>query len=113
MKHRIATCFLIMSTLYSGAAYCGDTTGVITEMVMIQTIADKVFVHITGTNTSQPSCSNSTANRYGLDTSTSTGKLLYSWLLAAKYAGATVMIWGSGNCALYSDSETMLGLQQP
>src|SRR5688572_26684193 len=90
-------------------AFCGDTTGVITEFLLLSDIPDILFVRVTGTNSNPLSCS-VLNNRYVLDTSTSTGKQIYTALLAAKHANVAITLHGLGNCNLYSNSETLRGI---
>lgn len=53
--------------------YCGDTTGTITTLLMLNDVPDRLFINVTGSNTNPLPC-NTQNNRYGLDTSTNTGK---------------------------------------
>lgn len=102
---------LILTFLAAHPAYCGDTTGTITELLMLNDVPDRLFIRVTGSNNSLPSCSVQN-NRYVLDTSTNTGKQLYAALLAAKYASATITIHGFGTCNLWGNSEDLRGLTQ-
>lgn len=93
------------------SAYCGNSWGDVTEVLLLTSYGNLVFVKVSGSNASLPACSTA-GNRYVLDTSTNTGKQIFAMLLAAKHAGATITLIGSGTCAQVSNSEDLVGVDQ-
>jgi hypothetical protein len=97
--------------LSSPAAYCGDTTGTISELLLLNDYPDRIFVRVNGSNTALPPCSTA-SNRYVLDSSTNMGKQLYALLLAAKHADVPITVHGFNRCSLISNSEDLRGVRQ-
>ena len=77
---------------------------------MLLDIPDRVLVRIGGVNSNPPSCASSSNAYYIFDSSTSMGKQFYAALLAAKYADASITIFGFSTCNLRSNAEDLRGI---
>jgi hypothetical protein len=70
-----------------------------------------VFVYINGTRTGTvPACAIPTGTyfRYAFNSTTAAGKSLLAGLMAAHAAGEAVWINGTSDCAVFSDTESLL-----
>ena len=68
------------------------------------------FVYFyTTTHTSAPAC-NSYRKRWALTTTTPEGKAQYLFLLSAEVTGKEVRVWGTNDCNLTGNSETVAAI---
>jgi hypothetical protein len=65
-----------------------------------------VLVTTTGSRTTPPSCA-TVGGRFALNSTTDAGRSQLAGLLAAEASDRMVVIVGTGNCGVYSDSETI------
>lgn len=68
---------------------------------------DRAFFEQNGTRTARPACA--TATRWVIDTSTTSGQAMFAHLLTVYALGKKIYISGTGNCALWGDSESVAG----
>jgi hypothetical protein len=67
-----------------------------------------ILVYTNGNRTgSIPACGQGQPQRFALNSTTAAGKSQLAGLLAAHAAGKEVIIVGTGDCSVYSDSETI------
>ena len=64
-----------------------------------------IVVYINGTNAGRPTCASGTQYWMVRDENSNVGKGHFATLLAAKIAGKSVSIQGSGTCARWGDGE--------
>lgn len=90
---------LLVTPAFGGSAGPGTLSGVhfLTGGIVI--------VHTSGTRTDIPSCSWPT--RFAFDSTTAGGKSQLAGLMMAYAAGRQVVIYGTGACSVYGDSETI------
>jgi hypothetical protein len=62
------------------------------------------FFYLSGTKTGNPACS--TYDRWVIDNDWPVAKIQIATLLAAVVSGRPVAVSGTGNCAVWGDSET-------
>lgn len=99
----VGTGAMALALLVANVAAAGEKIGLITSVHLAQQHVDKVFVKIAGAYSSsqpEPACSSGADGwDFVLDISQSTGKAIYSQLIAAQYARAPVQVMGAGSCA--------------
>jgi hypothetical protein len=110
-KYKKVSILGAFSLLLPFSAYCGNSVGDVTEVLVLAAYANLVFVKVSGSNASLPACSIA-SNRYVLDTSTNTGKQIFAMVLAAKHAGAAITLVGAGTCTQVFNSEDLIGAIQ-
>lgn len=98
-----------LSLMAPDEAGAGEKLGRITSVHLGQQHADKVFVKIEGAHTQpEPACSSGDDSwDFVLNISSSTGKAIYTQLIAAQYSQAPVRAAGTGDCALHWGYETL------
>jgi hypothetical protein len=84
----------------------GTDSGNVSQILSANT--SRGFFEQSGTRTSRPACA--TATRWVIDTSTLAGQAMFSQLLTAYSLGRKVYISGTGDCALWGDSEGVAGI---
>lgn len=103
MKLKLIT-FLFILCSYN-FSFAGEGNGVITiAHVGHWNNKDLMFFH-TPNRTGVPACATE-QNRWVVDLTTQLGRSQYSFLLAAQMAGKEIVVAGTGDCSLYSNSET-------
>lgn len=66
-----------------------------------------LLFHTTGARTAVPACGASLPARFAVDATTPAGKAQMAGLLTAYTSGKTVVIFGTGNCGVWGDTETV------
>lgn len=98
---------LLATALSPLSAYCGNTTGTVTQIMSGPTTnPNQVFVTTTGTNTALPACSTA-GNRYVFTLQGDAAKAMYAAFLSAKLTNSTITLIGSGTCAIEATSENV------
>lgn len=98
----------VLSLMAPGEAGAGEMRGRITSVHISQVHADKVFVKIEGAPTQpKPACSSDVNWDFVLNMSSSTGKAIYTQLIAAQYSQVAVRAVGTGDCTLHWGWETL------
>jgi hypothetical protein len=92
---------LSAATAYGGDAVPGDLSGL---HFMWNGV---VLVSTSGQRSGVPSCASAHSARFALNATTDAGKVQLAGLLSAHAAGKQVGIIGTGNCAVYGDSESI------
>jgi hypothetical protein len=107
MKLRFA-CFVAITLLFSNAALAiGTYTGTVSKVVILSANGALVFVEVSGTKTGSPSCSTNATFGFVMSLSGSPHGEMYLMLLAARAAGTSVTLQGTGACADYSTVESL------
>lgn len=89
-------------------AMASQSSGGYVAQVLVTTDS-RAYFEQSGARTSRPACA--TATRWVIDTSTLAGQAILSLVLTAQAQRMPVYVSGSGNCALWGDSETAAGVQ--
>ncbi|HKS72845.1 MAG TPA: hypothetical protein VJQ82_06570 [Terriglobales bacterium] len=82
----------------------GTITGTV-DWVITRASDGLVYVNIVGTPTGRPTCAQGTTYWMIANENSETGKKQYAMLVAAKLAGSTIIITGSGLCTRWVDGE--------
>jgi len=85
-------------------AHAGDGLGKV-EIEHVGFGSGLVYFYTTS-HTNIPAC-NGYRKRWALTTTTAEGKAQYAFLVAAELSGKDVRVWGTGECALTGNSETV------
>jgi hypothetical protein len=101
-------CLGTMAFPNSAHAFGQVSGGVITSIYINPNYGALAFISISGTKSSNPSCSTNTSFQYVLSLSGAESNQLFSMLLAARVSQTPVTLMGTGACDLYSDVETLL-----
>lgn len=101
-----STIYPILGLLCASAAHGGDAlSGMLSQPHFMST--GLVLVTTDGQRLGTPTCALGSPYRFVIDATTPAGKVQLAGLLSAHAAGKPVRIVGTGNCSLYSDSETI------
>ena len=106
MKRSLLVVSLI-SLVFSGAVSASSANnGVLSLMHFMSN--GVVLVYTSGTrSTDLPACASSEPTRFAVDGTTAGGKVQVAGLLAAYATGKTVAIFGTGDCGVYGDTESI------
>ncbi len=99
---------LTLSFLTSGQSFASQTNAGYVSQILVTTDS-RAYFEQSGVRTARPTCA--TLTRWVIDTSTFAGQAMLSLVLSAQAQHMPVYISGSGNCALWGDSETANGVQ--
>jgi hypothetical protein len=66
-----------------------------------------VLFWTTGTRANIPDCGKGNASRFAVNGSTAAGKVQVAALLAAYSMGKKIAVWGTGDCEVWHDTETV------
>lgn len=99
---------IALSPARAGSSYLGN----ITEIFAYPSNAATFFFITDGTRVSPPSCA-TVPNRWVIDVSSPSGQAAAALVLSAKAQGKKVQVQGSGNCGLWSDTETVASVSDP
>jgi hypothetical protein len=98
--------YLLVGLFSAATAYGGDAlSGMLSQPHFMST--GLVLVTTDGQRLGTPNCALGSPYRFVIDATTTAGKVQLAGLLAAHATGKPVRIVGTGNCSLYSDSETI------
>jgi len=90
------------------SVFAGEQSGLVMDIRVNNTSTySGSHVFINGTYIARPECGTNSL-WWVFDTDTSTGKVMLATLLTAKATGKTVILWGSGGCALRPGMETIV-----
>jgi hypothetical protein len=106
MKKLLAVTMLALTMSVPCAASTADFA--MPSSLLVQTTG-LVFFNTNGTRTTRPTCA-TVPTRFVFDGSTPGGQALLSALQTAIARGKRVFVSGTGNCPLWSDTESVLQL---
>jgi hypothetical protein len=104
---------LLGAMLVCGLAYAGTQTGeVIDVRVSSKTLANPTHIKLSGAWQNRPACA--VQDYWAIDSDTPAGKSFLAAVLAAQASNRPITIWGTDQCTLRTDMETVLqiGLAQ-
>ena len=89
----------------------GDSEGTVNLLLPISATADGVVFLSTNpsTHTGKPACS-SLGDQWALSLANGSGKAMYAMLLSAQAQGLKIHVYGTGNCDVWPDRESIAGV---
>jgi len=103
---KIASIVLLFILVVSANAHAGSAgPGTLSNVHFMGT--GIVITYTSGSRTNVPACATGQPSRFAIDATTATGKVHLSGILAAHAAGKTVRIFGTGNCSVFGDTESV------
>lgn len=96
--------------LASGFALAGNQAGEIRQLAVsgrdyAPPYQNPTHVSMAGVYNDKPSCA--TSGYWAIDTETDQGRVILTLLLTAYASGKNVTLWGTGNCNLWPEMETV------
>jgi hypothetical protein len=106
------TAALLAASILSQHAFAAGESGYvhIVSTASASNLGNHVYIKTSSTPTTRPSCSNQNAWHFALSLDTAWGRTVYAMLLAAKAAGTTVWISGTGACSTDTSVEDLRAL---
>lgn len=103
-------CFILSLFLFK-PALAGDSEGTVNLLLPISATADGVVFLSTNpsTHTGKPACS-SLGDQWALSLANGSGKAMYAMLLSAQAQGLKIHVYGTGNCDVWPDRESIAGV---
>jgi hypothetical protein len=101
----IALLALCLFVVPSPNVMAGESSG--TVQIQLVYSPNRVFFFTSHRRDAWPACA-STLKRWVLDISHPDGRARYALLLSAQVTGKPIYVWGTGDCLLWSDSETAI-----
>lgn len=101
---------VIVVSLSATSAIAGTSgLGAITLFTAVPSSSNPFFFYTNGARSGGAACATIT-NRWVIDVSTPSGQATVALVLSAQAQGRSVSVTGTGNCAVWSDTETVSGI---
>lgn len=111
MFRKLLTISLLISALSlpasssAGGAVKGTVSGTINIVTLVE---DGIaYIVLNGAKSPNPDCNKDVWWHFAFDTTTPVGKEFYSTILAAKLAGKSLRVNGTGDCTAYANVENI------
>ena len=107
---RASYCLLLLCLLMGEPVFAGGSVGTVNLLLPISANTEGVVFLTTSpsTHTNKPLCS-SQGDEWALSLANG-GKAIYAMLLSAQAQGLKIQVYGTGNCNVWGDRESIAGV---